>query len=277
MKERTYKMLMASILTAVLTASCTVPNQNNKELPTNAEVTTASETTTITTFTSTTAVTTTVTEVTTIEETTEVTTETELITLREEESIIETDSPVTEILIETEPIVTESYVVYKPSTHYLHMNSCRWNSGDAYRVDCTTELVARLCDECCPDISDFIEYVEPEPEISNDYYNLTDDEIFMLRNVVSYEYGSDWVSVYEKSKIVSAVMNRVKEGRWGGTTIYEVLTASGQFPGFYPYGDYYMSDSIIAAVEYYFAHPDDYGYYNSWRADGNGYNYFYCA
>ena len=63
-----------------------------------------------------------------------------------------------------EPIVTEEYVVYKPSSHYAHRSTCRWNSGDAYRCDNFADLEVRLCTECNPEIGEQLEYVEPEPE-----------------------------------------------------------------------------------------------------------------
>lgn len=170
----------------------------------------------------------------------------------------------------SEPI--EEYLVYKPSTKYIHRSSCRWNSGDAVVITDTNGIEARKCTECNPDIEIINEYVEPEPSIND--YGLTEDEITLLRKIVSYEYGSDWVPVYEKAKVVNGVMNRVYDSRFPDT-IYGVLTQSGQFPGFYTYGTYYISDSIIAAVDYYFAHPNEFDNSNSWYADGYGYNVFY--
>lgn len=180
--------------------------------------------------------------------------------------------PETEIPYESEPIITEPYIVYKPSTKYVHRSSCRWNSGDAVVITDTNDIESRKCTECNPDIEIINEYVEPEPSI--DDYGLTEDEITLLRKIVSYEYGSDWVPVYEKAKVVNGVMNRVYDSRFPDT-IYGVLTQSGQFPGFYVYGTYYISDSIIAAVDYYFAHPNEFDSSNSWYADGCGYNVFY--
>ena len=180
--------------------------------------------------------------------------------------------PETEISYEPEPIITEPYIVYKPSTKYLHRNSCRWNSGDAVIITDTNDIEARKCTECNPNIEIVNEYIEPEPIIED--CGLTEDEIILLRKIVSYEYGSDWVPVYEKAKVVNGVMNRVYDSRFPDT-IYDVLTQSGQFPGFYTYGTYYMSDSIIASVDYYFAHTDEFDNSNSWYADGCGYNVFY--
>ena len=180
--------------------------------------------------------------------------------------------PETEVPYEPEPIITEPYIVYKPSTKYLHRNSCRWNSGDAVVITDTNDIEARKCTECNPDIEIVNEYIEPEPIIED--CDLTEEEIILLRKIVSYEYGSDWVPVYEKAKVVNGVMNRVYDSRFPDT-IYDVLTQSGQFPGFYTYGTYYMSDSIIASVDYYFEHTDEFDNSNSWYADGYGYNVFY--
>lgn len=182
------------------------------------------------------------------------------------------EAPETEVPCEPEPIITEPYIVYKPSTKYVHRNSCRWNSGDAVAITDTNNIEARKCTECNPDIEIVNEYIEPEPIIED--CDLTEEEIILLRKIVSYEYGSDWVPVYEKAKVVNGVMNRVYDSRFPDT-IYDVLTQSGQFPGFYVYGTYYISDSIIAAVDYYFAHPNEFDNSNSWYADGCGYNVFY--
>lgn len=182
------------------------------------------------------------------------------------------ETPETEVPCEPEPIITEPYIVYKPSTKYVHKSSCRWNSGDAIVITDTNNIEARKCTECNPDIEIVNEYIEPEPIIED--CDLTEEEIILLRKIVSYEYGSDWVPVYEKAKVVNGVMNRVYDSRFPDT-IYDVLTQSGQFPGFYAYGTYYMSDSIIASVDYYFAHTDEFDNSNSWYADGCGYNVFY--
>lgn len=182
------------------------------------------------------------------------------------------EAPETEIPYELESIITEPYIVYKPSTKYVHRSSCRWNSGDAVVIADTNDIKARKCTECNPDIEIVNEYIEPESIIED--CDLTEEEIILLRKIVSYEYGSDWVPVYEKAKVVNGVMNRVYDSRFPDT-IYDVLTQSGQFPGFYTYGTYYMSDSIIASVDYYFAHTDEFDNSNSWYADGCGYNVFY--
>lgn len=90
--------------------------------------------------------------------------------------IIETQKSTTEaVLIITEPVVTtttttvpviiEEYVIYKPATHYIHMNTCRWAaSGDIYRIENTEGIEARRCSECNSSMEIITEYIEPVPE-----------------------------------------------------------------------------------------------------------------
>ena len=134
-------------------------------------VTTTVETTVVTTV-ATSNSTTTSAAITTAETTVETTNaETEAPATEAEVVIVpETEAPVTEpvpVTPETEPEEVkpvEEYLVYKPSTYYIHRNTCRWNKDDAYRIDSADGLVARLCDECCPECSGFEEYVPPVKE-----------------------------------------------------------------------------------------------------------------
>lgn len=98
-----------------------------------------------------------------------------------------TEAPVTEIIVEepksepvAEPVIeapvveelVEEYLVYKPSSYYIHKNTCRWNKDDAYRVDDVTGLEARLCTECNPVCEGYTEYIPPEP-VKPDKNNMT--------------------------------------------------------------------------------------------------------
>ena len=236
-------------------------------------------TTNITTINTTSAVTTesvttvTITNVTTTETITEVIIETE------QDEPVETEA--TEVVVEPsvdpepsiESIVTERYIVYKPSTHYLHMNSCRWNSGDAYRVDCTTELVARLCDECNPDVGDYIEYVEPEPEV----ISISDSNRYYLAIMVKHEC-SPRASVEHNATAVACMFNRVRDG-WA-SSIYEAIQVGcvpwwggGSLSDYGLYGD---TGYCYDAVDYYLSHSDSYTWQHSWGASGDGiYNNYY--
>ena len=111
-------------------------------------------------------------------------------------------------------------------------------------------------------------------DLNDTPYNLG---ITLLRRIVSSEYGADWVSVEEKAKIGASVIAQKRHGL--ANTIEGCLDRSCVPWGFSKYYEYYMSDSIIAAVDYYFEHENDVfaGWeYDSWS--GNGWtNSFYRA
>ena len=124
-------------------------------------------------------------------------------------------------------------------------------------------------------------YVEPvETEyiatpLSDSNAPITDYERTLLRNVVAREYGSDWVSIPEKAKVVSVVMNRVNNPKYPNT-IEGVLTQPDQFSGYYAC-DYEWSnvtDSVREAVDYYFEHQDEFGNCLGFWGDGQV-NHFY--
>lgn len=109
--------------------------------------------------------------------------------------------------------------------------------------------------------------------------NITESEYIMLCNCVAYEYGADWIDVAEKAKVVEVIMNRVYSNQFP-STIYEVLTQPYQFSGIWNYvnlGTYSnkVTESVKAAVDYYFANPDLYNHgYIRFEGDGQR-NYFY--
>lgn len=111
-----------------------------------------------------------------------------------------------------------------------------------------------------------------EAEVSD--IGITDYEKILLANIVANEYGSDWISVEEKAKVVNVVMNRVYSGDFPNT-IYEVLSQPYQFA--FDWRNTYNSrctQSCIDAVEYYFANSSKFD--NSMYFYGDGYkNYFY--
>lgn len=130
------------------------------------------------------------------------------------------------------------------------------------------------------DIIDDTEIIQEEPTESDaqyteeDTYYITDYERELLAEVVEHEAGSDWISCYDKACCVAAIMNRVREGCWGGSDIYSVLTAPNQFSGFYP-GYCTAREGAYQAVDYYFANPDEFSTtITSWSGDGYR-NYFY--
>lgn len=137
----------------------------------------------------------------------------------------------------------------------------------------TTVLVSTVLTEQA-ETTTTTEYVEPiaEPVYSSP---ITERERVLLCNVVANEYGSDWVSVYDKACIVATVMNRVNSSQFPND-IESVLTQPYQFSGYWASDSYYstVTDSCIEAVDYYFAHPDEFGSYMYFEGDGSR-NYFH--
>lgn len=219
-------------------------------------------------------------------------------------AITTTTTVETTVTTTTTKITTEKkkVFVFKPETHYVHTKDCYWTEcGIIEEITNTEDIEARLCDECCPDIEIVNLYEEPEidytetytdyeedTDTSEDYYNedesestyaaqgsynISDWEYTLLCRIVSSEYGSDWVPVEEKAKIVASVMAMVYNPNYPDT-IEEVLDVSCAPWGFDKYYDYYMSDSIYAAVDYYFTSGAYDGWTcTSWSGDGT-WNYF---
>ena len=115
------------------------------------------------------------------------------------------------------------------------------------------------------------EYVEPV----NSNLPITERERVLLCNIVANEYGSDWVSVYDKACVVATVMNRVNSSQFPND-IESVLTQPRQFTGYWASDSYYstVTDSCIEAVDYYFAHQNEFGNYLYFEGDGRV-NYFH--
>ena len=219
-------------------------------------------------------------------------------------AITTTTTVETTVTTTTTKITTEKkkVFIFKPETHYVHTKDCYWTEcGIIEEITNTEDIEARLCDECCPDIEIINLYEEPEidytetytdyeedTDSSKDYYNedesestyaaqgsynISDWEYTLLCRIVSSEYGSDWVPVEEKAKIVASVMAMVYNPNYPDT-IEEVLDVSCAPWGFDKYYDYYMSDSIYAAVDYYFTSGAYDGWTcTSWSGDGT-WNYF---
>lgn len=202
----------------------------------------------------------------------------------------------------------KEYVVYKPSTHYIHRSTCSWVNDECYKIDSTDGLEVLVCGDCNPDMevkqfytipvetmpiteTEPVEIIttqpieettttttttEPEIEIEpeEDLTGVFVDDYSrqLLAEITSHEYGADWVSTEEKAKIVSGVMNRVYDDRFPNT-VYDVLVAPGQFTGYTP-GTVTPSEDCYAAVDYYFANQGEFDGSNSWFGDGYT-NYFY--
>lgn len=107
---------------------------------------------------------------------------------------------------------------------------------------------------------------------------VSEAERIALVNCVAHEYGSDWVSVYDKACVVATVMNRVYSTQFPDTVL-EVLTQPGQFADSESYAylgvySYQVTDSCVEAVDYYFSHSDEFGSYLYFEGNGTV-NIFY--
>lgn len=236
---------------------------------TTATVTTGTTTTTSFTSTSTTS---TITSTSTT--TSEITT-----TVVAEDFAAPVETPAEPTEAATQPAETKrEYVVFKPSTHYIHKSTCHWVDSTCYEITDTKEIECRKCSECNPEIEIINNYVEPTPVVANNT-GITDYERQLLAEITCHEYGSNWVSTAEKAKIVAGVMNRVYSPAYPND-IYSVLMQDGQFHGSWDGGHGYWPGCITpnedswAAVDYYFAHQSEFGSWTSWSGDGQ-WNYFY--
>lgn len=124
-----------------------------------------------------------------------------------------------------------------------------------------------------PETFDFETYTEPVYEIQSDL-PITESERILLCNLVGREYGSDYVPIPEKAKVVAVVMNRVNSPLFPNT-IYEVLVQPYQFSGYLASDEYsyQVTDSVIEAVNYYFSHTEEFGDWLYFEGD-NVWNYF---
>ena len=190
----------------------------------------------------------------------------------------------------TTAIDTPTIVVYKPSTHYIHTNKCRWYNSSCYEISDTSDIEARKCTECNPDMEILNEYTppttatqppEPEPTVDTTTEAVSDTECAvtvsdydrqLLAEIVWHEAGSNWISQYNKAKVAAGVMNRVYDSRFPDT-VYGVLTARGQFSGYYP-GCCNPTQACYDAVDYYLSYPTEFNDDNSWYGDGRQ-NHFY--
>ena len=156
----------------------------------------------------------------------------------EEETTTTTTPTVTTTveLIKNEPEPIEEYLVYKPSTFYIHRSTCRWAAQGCYRIDNTDDIIARACTECNPDIEIKHKYIEtttttttikeeeieeetttttaavPETEetaaaASRLSYELSDDDWFMICKVVCSETG--YCGEKQQKAVANTIFNRI--------------------------------------------------------------------
>lgn len=163
------------------------------------------------------------------------------------------------------------FVVFKPSTYYIHKNTCRWVNDECYEINDTKDIVSRKCSECNPEMNILNEYIVEETPMVNlgiDSYSRQ-----LLAEIVWHEAGSNWISQYEKARVCAGVMNRVNDSRFPNT-VYDVLTQPGQFSGYWP-GCCIPTQECYDAVDYYFSNKQNFGNENSWFGDGYKNTFYY--
>lgn len=72
---------------------------------------------------------------------------------------------------ETTSQIEREYVVYKPSTHYIHRSTCYWVTDECYKIDNTNDVEARKCTECNPNMEIINKYIEKITNSSENYWN----------------------------------------------------------------------------------------------------------
>ena len=188
---------------------------------------------------------------------------------------------------ETDTIAIQEpeYIVFKESTHYIHRSTCRWYDSNCYEITDTNNIEARICTECNPEIEIVNEYIDPAPvtesvSIEEEIANtssittcVTEYERTLLAEIVHHEAGSDWITQYNKAKVAAGVMNRVYDARFPND-VYSVLTAPRQFENYWP-GCCIPNQADYDAVDYYFAHQDEFNSDNSWYGDGYQNHFYY--
>lgn len=105
---------------------------------------------------------------------------------------------------------------------------------------------------------------------------LSEQDYILIANVISHEAGSSWISTYNRSQIVAAIMNRVADPRFPNT-VDEVVHQRGQMFDV----PYYRVDysgigyaPIDEAIALYFSGQYDYGSIVCWYGNGTE-NIFY--
>ena len=191
----------------------------------------------------------------------------------------------TETIVEVEPETTaptESrvFIVYKPSTHYIHKSTCHWVDSTCCEITNTDGLECRKCSECNPDLEIITPY-KPTSDVAVTTTGISDSDYILLCKIVASEYGG-MADVYERAKIVASVMNQVKDPR-SPNTVESALDKSCAPWGFNKYAEYFCGgtvhySSMSDAVDYYLNNPDLFANWtcNSWQGDGT-WNHFYTT
>lgn len=146
----------------------------------------------------------------------------------------------------------------------------------ATAIDTTGQIVEEPITETVTKLAEATTKVEEtitETEIDNSVIGIDSYSYQLLAEIVAHEAGMDTINIYDKAHIVSATMNRVYDSRFPNT-VYDVLVQPGQYEGYWP-GCILPRATAYEAVDYYFAHPNEFDNSNSWYGDGWANHFYY--
>jgi hypothetical protein len=119
----------------------------------------------------------------------------------------------------TTTVIMETYVIYKPSTHYIHMNTCRWAASDeVQRIENTEGIEARRCSECNPSMEIITEYIEPVPEVIEPTGSMTYVKNFTRGTY--YAYGGQRIGGSQRQLIDCSIGDGTVKGSIASSYLY---------------------------------------------------------
>lgn len=188
------------------------------------------------------------------------------------------------VIVTSTTTTFSAYSVSTETTTPVVNNSYNYYGDNIMNINYATE--DDISAECIEDT----ECEWTDDTMQNGDIEVDDYTYISLCNLVAGEYGSDYVSIYEKGAVVACVIHRWWDGNWVDpymdNTIINVINASGQFDAAYC-SSYYatnVTQSVKEAVTYALNNMDQYEYYidpwgeshyniKSFVGDGE-YNYF---
>lgn len=224
--------------TIIALVSCAPENSNKDSI----------ETTTTTTVTTTTAVTL------LTQSTTSIITSDSVVTGQTTQQLTNTTEESTTTTTTTVDIVVEEYVVYKPSTHYIHRNTCRWATNDAYRIENTEGIEVRKCSECNPIMDVITVYIEPTPQIGELTY------VKHFTRGTYYAYGGHRKGGSQRQLIDCSIGNGIVKGSVASSYLYRTFgyNYNGkrtmiylEIEGYPQMNGYYYLDDCSRQTDYY--------------------------
>lgn len=102
---------------------------------------------------------------------------------------------------------SEEYIVYKPSTHYIHKSSCYWVTSECYKITSTKGLKTRKCSECNPNMKIVEEYTEETTKSSSSNSSWSGPILTRSAGTVNGPSGKETYYNLDMSGVVSIMRN----------------------------------------------------------------------